>query len=160
MTRDDLAKMAYGVAAELGVAAGEYSATLLERGDIAVLYSIDRWADHHDEKEYQCACKRLSEFGCRSRIVRASFSEAVNKFPDEYFSLVYIDGYAHTGQDGGRTLRDWWPKLKSGGIFAGHDYSPQFQPTIDAVDVFAAEHGLKVNLTTDDALPSWWVVKP
>lgn len=160
MTRDDLAKMAYGVAAELGVAAGEYSAILLERGRVDVLYSIDRWADHHDEAEMRIAQERLAKFQSRSRIIRATFADAVKDFDDEMFDFLYIDGYAHTGQDGGRTLRDWWPKLRSGGIFAGHDYSPQFQPTIDAVDAFAAEHGLTIRLTMDDALPSWWTIKP
>lgn len=101
----------------------------------------------------------LSAFGKRSMIVRDEFAIAVSRFPDGYFSLVYIDGYAHTGQQGGKTLADWWPKVASGGIFAGHDYSPRYPLTVAAVKAFAARHHLAINVTDDDPA-SWWTRKP
>lgn len=160
MTRDDLAARATGVGVELGVAAGAYSETLLERSGLSLLYSIDRWADHHDEAEMHAAEQRLSRFGSRSRIIRSTFADALSLFPDGWFDFIYIDGYAHTGQDNGKTLADWWTKLKRGGMFAGHDYCPQYQPTIDAVDRFIAAHGLCLHITDEADYPSWWCVKP
>lgn len=158
-TRTDLASLVSGVGVELGVAAGDYSAEILRNPRVSLLWSIDRWSDHHDEAEMRRAQARLSEFGTRSNILRVTFDRARAWFDDESFDFIYIDGYAHTGQDGGKTIRDWWPKLKPGGIFSGHDYHPQFQPTIDAVDAFVAEHGLKLHLTTEATYPSWLVVK-
>lgn len=179
----------YGTGVELGVAGGTFSSVILQLhpprpnycerplgrkfSELApdelrsmhimqgnCLTSIDRWTEpHHDIKQYATALALLSIYGERSRVIRSSFTEALVLFPEGSLDFVYIDGYAHTGQEGGQTLREWWPKLKPGGIFSGHDYSPQFQPTIDAVDAFVREHDLRLNLTTEDALPSWWVVK-
>ena len=41
---------------------------------------------------------------------------------------------------GGELLLEWWPKVKVGGIFAGHDYSPAWPKTIEEVDKFEASH--------------------
>ena len=81
--------------------------------------------------------------------------------PDSYFDFIYIDGYAHTGQDGGKTLEDWYPKLRAGGIFAGHDYHKHWSPTIDSVDAFrrSINHRGDLQLTLKDTFPSWWFLK-
>lgn len=159
-TREELAALASGVGVELGVAAGDYSVLLLQRGKLDLLYSIDRWSDHHDDREMQRARKRLAHFGERSRVIHANFSDAVGQFEDGTFDFLYIDGYAHTGQENGETLRQWWPKLKAGGIFAGHDYCRQYPLTVRAVDDFAREHGLSVHVTSEHEFPSWMAVKP
>lgn len=124
------------------------------------LYSIDRWTEaHHGMEEYLRALNRLAEFGQRSTVLRATFEEALGLFEPESLDFVYVDGYAHTGQEGGKTLEDWWPKIQPGGVMAGHDYDPLFQPTIDAVDAFVTRHGLEMHLTGEEKLRSWWVVK-
>ena len=159
-TREELAgKLFRGIGIELGVAAGAFSARILA-GAVEKLYAIDRWTDHHGLDEYLLASDRLRAFGARTTVLRMTFAEACPLFGPASMDFIYVDGYAHTGQEGGQTLRDWWPKLKPGGVLAGHDYSPQYPRTIDAVDAFVAEHGLTLNLTTHDDLPSWWVVKP
>ena len=135
-------------------------ATRILAGAVEKLYAIDRWTDHHGLDEYLLASDRLRAFGARTTVLRMTFAEACPLFGPASMDFIYVDGYAHTGQEGGQTLRDWWPKIKPGGVLAGHDYSPQYPLTIDAVDAFVAEHGLTLNLTTHDALPSWWVVKP
>ncbi len=75
------------------------------------------------------------------------------------FDFIYIDGYAHTGQDNGTILKDWWPKLKSGGMFAGHDYCKQFPKTIEEVNKFATRHQLKLNFTKEEKYTSWYCIK-
>lgn len=133
-----------GIAIELGVAGGLFSETILRLGvHIEHLYSIDMWAGdrRHGDEEYREACKRLQSFGDRSVVFRIDFAGAVSLFPDRFFDFIYIDGYAHTGQEGGQTLYQWWSKLKRGGIFAGHDYSNRFPLTVEVVNEFA--RGLK-----------------
>lgn len=166
--RTELAQhLFHGVGIELGVAAGAFSDTILNAQSpdtpslrVELLYSIDRWTDHHDTREYVAALLRLEGHTLRSRLLRMTFAEALGLFTDAAFDFIYIDGYAHTGQDRGQTLRDWWPKLKPGGVFSGHDYSALYPRTIEEVDAFVAAHGLTLHLTTDERLPSWWVIKP
>lgn len=160
MTRSDLAQLFTGEGVELGVAAGDYSAEILRNPRVSLLRSIDRWADHHDEAEYRRARALLSQFGRRSQVFRLTFDDALPAFFDGSLDFAYLDAYAHEGQCGGRLLEDWWPKIRPGGCFAGHDYHPEYQPTIDVVDAFVRRHGLTLLLTHADRLPSWYIFKP
>ena len=155
-----------GEGAELGVAGGSYSVEILAHCPaVTLLWSIDRWSDHHNVLEYFSAAERLSVFGERSRVRRCTFTEAAAMIPDGSLSWCFIDGYAHTGQDGGYTLDEWWPKLRRGGIFAGHDYHPDWPATMQAVDAFVARHqGLVLGRTAEYVpgreWPSWYLRKP
>lgn len=152
-----------GIFLELGVAAGKYAESILEiRPDIHYC-GIDRWSDHHDEAEMHNAKARLARFP-NVEIIRASFADVVGDFADESIDLIYVDGYAHTGQDGGQTLKEWWPKVKPGGIFAGHDYSENYRETIEAVDAFLRQtigenFRDHLNIIKEKPDESWWVIK-
>lgn len=150
-----------GRAAELGVAKGAFSDELLAARDDFHLYSIDRWGGDrgHDSEEFDAARTLLGRHGGRCTIVRKSFDEALADFEPASLDLIYIDGYAHDGQEGGRTLDAWWSRLKVGGIFAGHDYHPDWKPTVDAVDAFCRKRGLAINVTSGDYFPSWFIMK-
>jgi len=123
-TRNDLAQFAGNVSVELGVRIGEFSRVLLDNSN-TTLYAIDSWQPPCHHRFYPLAKALLEPYGDRCKIMRERFEKAVEYFPDEYFDFVYIDGFAHNGQDRGRTFRDWWPKVKVGGVFAGHDYCPR-----------------------------------
>jgi hypothetical protein len=107
----------------------------------------------------------------------------VDPFIDkESCDFVYIDGnhsYSHVKED----LRLWFPKVKRGGVFAGHDYfdavadkdlEPIFCDGVtpakltsygakSAVDEFAAKSGLELFLTreklTRTQFPTWYFIK-
>lgn len=151
-------------AAELGVAEGLFSEQLLESGGLSILYSIDRWAGDrgHDEVQYRRAVARLEPFGGRSEIMRMDFDQAALLFPDHALYLVYIDGYAHEGP--ASTIKDWWPKVKRGGILAGHDYGQQWPLVTGQVDAFVEQHGLALHVIPAESgkytFPSWAVRKP
>ncbi|MFC4622258.1 class I SAM-dependent methyltransferase [Comamonas nitrativorans] len=169
--RSDIVKLlkpgAIGV--ELGVAEGKFSETLLKTGYFTHLYSIDMWAGdrNHDTKEYKIALSRLLSFREINTTLRMKFDEALELFPDAFFDFIYVDGYAHTGEEGGATFENWWPKLKPGGIMAGDDYSPKWPLVIKAVDTFIANYHLEMAVLdfqkSDDRwsqYPSWVTVKP
>ena len=87
-------------------------------------------------------------------------------FPDEYFDFIYIDGYAHTGQENGRTLAEWWPKVKPGGFLVGDDYSEHWQLVVEVANKFAEHtqrklHVIKCKPEHDWASqePSWLIQK-
>lgn len=153
------------IGVELGVATGQFSKRLLNTGQFNILYSIDAWAGgSHDLSEMKQAQQALDPFGERSVIIRARFDEAVSLFEEEFFDFIYIDGFAHTGQEEGQTLRQWWPKLKPGGLFAGDDYSPSWPLTVKAVDEFAAGRTVgvfesKCLHSVWDQSPSWYLYK-
>lgn len=159
--RIELAAVVEGVCVELGVAEGAYSRSILSNPKVETLFSIDRWAGDrgHDDAQYCIARYNLSGFAGRSRIIREDFSDAVKRFHDGCFDFVYVDGYAHDGQCDGRTLREWWPKVKPGGILAGHDYHDAWPRTVEAVNGFVARRGLRMHLTKPCPFPSWIVQK-
>jgi SAM-dependent methyltransferase len=160
--RDDIALILPkgGVGVELGVAEGMFSEKILRRSQLGHLYSIDMWAGDrsHDVYEYKRAVALLEKHRARNSILRMRFNEALDLFYDEYFDFIYVDGYAHTGQEAGSTLREWYPKLKPGGIFAGDDYDPVHWPQVcSEVDRFAKVMGLKIHIieTREDPDDAW-----
>jgi hypothetical protein len=161
--RTDLTQFVGKIGAELGVQVGNFSRHLIQNSNCDRFYSIDKWGGDrgHDGTEYTAAVNNLKEFGERSKIIRSSFHDALPMFKNEYFDFVYIDGYAHTGQEEGETISSWWRKVKSGGCFAGHDYyKPQFPLTYEYVNKFVEEHSLQLHLTREKYYPSWFVFKP
>lgn len=170
--RDDIAQVLKigGVGVELGVAEGRFSEKILKRSPLSFLYSIDMWSGDrgHDVEEYKTALRRLGPHRARNSALRMTFDEALDLFPDDHFDFIYIDGYAHTGEQGGKTFDDWWPKCRPGGVFAGDDYDPAFPLVVEAVDRFTSGKSLPmfvidpVEKGEDWAshYPTWFVVKP
>lgn len=130
---------------EIGVFKGEFSRNILERWN-GTLYLIDPWRELSDDeyldssnhKNHQDAFAQTMEsikgFESRAFMLRGLGEEMVHLFKDNSLDYIYIDGnhdYDHVKQD----LELWWPKLKAGGLLAGHDYLLDFdwkkQPKLD-----------------------------
>lgn len=168
--RDDVATLFLkgGVGVELGVAAGEFSERILTRSEVSYLYSIDMWAGdrNHDVVQYREALARLAPHRTRNATLRMRFDEALPLFADSSLDFIYVDGYAHDGELNGQTFRDWYPKLKQGGIIAGDDYHPDWPLVVAAVDRFVAENRLElhvINCSEDSwnsKYPTWFALKP
>jgi hypothetical protein len=172
MNREDVVSYALPnvVGIELGIAEGEFSERVLNKYSVKHWYGVDAWSGsrNHDTAEYIKTLRRLEKYRDRNTLLRMNFSEALLLFPNNYFDIIYVDGYAHTGQEQGRTLDEWYPKLKSGGIFSGDDYSPSRWPlNVNMVETFALRNHLEVNViecgekdNTWSVEPTWWVRKP
>ena len=154
------------VGVELGVAEGVFSERLLSSRRFRHLFSIDMFAGDrgHDVLQYCCAIQRLSPYSSTNSIWRMRFEEAVHLFQDGTLDFVYVDGYAHTGQENGNTLEQWFPKVRAGGIFSGHDYSEKFPLVVAEVNNFAHRHHLELHLLHDEENDNWnhgassWVI--
>jgi len=109
----------YGV--ELGVAQGYFSESLLENSNLKILFSIDRWTDHHDYDEYLVAKEKLSKYNERSVILKLKFKDAVKLFDDEIFDFIYIDA-SHNPEDVIFDGINAFRHLKTGGIIIFDDY--------------------------------------
>lgn len=78
------------VGIELGVAAGDFSARLLESGRFDRLYGVDAYADHHEVNEYRLALRRLGPSGGYT-LLRMFFDEALELFAENGFELCIVD---------------------------------------------------------------------
>ena len=154
---------------EVGVDTGQLSERFLQLEHFSSFHSVDKWDDHaHSERQYWAASEKLMQYD-RSRVWRMTAQRFSTLIPDNMFGFIYIDCYAHTGQDGGEVLELLWPKLRVGGIFAGDDYDKRaWRKTYDAVNKFCGEHDRDVNVSDgfckgatirQDGHPSWWIMK-
>ncbi|MBM3676414.1 MAG: class I SAM-dependent methyltransferase [Actinobacteria bacterium] len=169
-----------GTGVEVGVKEGKYSEAILEGWQGRLLVSVDPWLEaepgeyvdianvpqeRHDT--FLAATQaRLSRFGRRSQIWRLTGDEAATRIADSSLDFVYLDArhdYASVQND----LAVWFPKVRPGGIVAGHDYLDGDLPegvfgVRSAVDEFFGALGLGVGSTTAEpaTFPSWLVRLP
>ncbi len=165
-----------GVGVEIGVYEGWFSNYLLTYWRGRRLISIDPWRALGDE--YQDACNReqpimdqfyhraqqlLRNHGERSEIWRMTSREAACRLGDEALDFVYIDAQHHF-EAVREDLELWHPKVRSGGLLAGHDYMDgdfafgRFGVK-SAVDQFAQKHHVRIELTRENNSPSWFFFK-
>jgi len=155
-----------GRGAEIGVMKGNFSATLLREWHGRELLSVDPWLEVPENEDHARAV--LGRFGARSRILAMTSEQAASQVPDGDLDFAYIDAL-HDDASVRADLAAWFPKLRPGGILAGHDYP---EPGVRAaVDAFAAAHGLTVHATGPEPAkgrgagvrrknPSWIVEVP
>ena len=67
--------------------------------------------------------KLLIDQGCRINILKADSQVVYKDYPDGFFDFIFIDG-GHLYEQVKADIINWKPKVKKGGIMAGHDYSP------------------------------------
>jgi hypothetical protein len=151
---------------ELGVAGGGFSRRMMESGRFRRFWGVDAYSDHHDVGQYRQALQTVG-LDRDYHLLRMTFAEAHLLFPDEFFDFVYVDGYAHSGEEGGRTILDWYAKVKPGGILAGDDYDPVRWPLVVwGVHHLVAQIGVPLRVTehilegTYNNYASWFIVKP
>lgn len=119
------------IGAELGVAEGYFSNDLLENG-LEKLYMVDAWAtlpgrgdgaspqEWHDAN-FKKALARVAKHGDNAIILRGTTVEMSQLVADGSLGLVYLDA-GHWYADVMADLQAWVPKVRTGGVVAGHDY--------------------------------------
>lgn len=133
---------------ELGVAKGIYAKRMVESKKFKRFYGVDMYADTHDTAEYCAALKYIGYQNPSYCLLRTDFDSALELFDDNHFDFIYVDGFAHTGEEGGKTLIDWLKKLKNGGILAGDDYHEDWPLVKWAVNDFVKRLGVELYVTT------------
>ena len=184
-----------GKGVEIGVFKGEFSKEILNSWD-GTLYMVDVWRgldeeyedssnQHNHSNAYMETMKNIEGLEDRGIMIRSTSEEASQLFLDESIDFIYIDAnhsYDYVKED----IIFWFPKLKKGGLFSGHDYlkinwynEPIHHPNgkdryiytgdgfyngifgvNSAVDEFCDKNGYEVKITSDDDFfQSWWVIK-
>lgn len=117
--------------AELGVQEGTFAKYVLSNCAFTKYYLIDAWRpleNYHDiansqlpEETFQRAKDAMRSFGNTPIFLRNLTIEAADLIPDDSLDFIYIDA-RHSYEDVLEDMTLYWPKLRSGGLFAGHDF--------------------------------------
>lgn len=165
-----------GFGVEVGTFNGWYAADLLHQWRGEKLYLVDAWRfleywndPMNAHKEEQCrrmvnTFESVYKFGRRVVMIRELSEDAVRLFPDGSLDFVYIDA-DHSFEGVSRDILLWQPKIKPGGILAGHDYLDGRTPNgavynvKSAVDQWAERVGKTVEVIEENAghEPGWIV---
>jgi len=141
--------------AELGVGKGKYTFKICNYFE--EFWAIDWWELEAKEPPYYKArhldteyekVKRISKNSdiiTKFNVIREKFDNAVHEFEDNFFDFIHIDGYAKNKEQLIRNLKNWYPKVKPGGIFSGHDM--QYPRVEQIIRQFAEEKKLTLNIT-------------
>jgi len=165
-----------GSGVEVGVWRGDFSMEIISRSLLSRLYLVDPWCklDDYDDvrnrdfdpSDYLFVHERFCKLRHKVSIVKSTSLSASRNLPN-CLDFVYIDAnheYEYVLQD----LSIWWPKIRVGGVLAGHDVFSLNHPGVTAaVAKFAIDNGLTIDLIPGDFnkggmlvnAHSWYVVK-
>jgi hypothetical protein len=157
-------ELKFKVGAEIGVRTGEFSQVMCEANPGVKMYCIDPWAPYarvsqQRQDRYLRYCRnRLAPYDCT--IIKATSEDAVREFKDDSLDSVYIDG-RHEFDYVMMDLIMWVPKVRRGGIIAGHDYYEFYAGgVITAVNAYTHAHNIQMWYITRELTPSFFWVKP
>jgi len=128
-----------GESVEVGVRKGDFSKHILLHGKGSRHHMVDPW-EHQNETLYLDISNRddswqnhlytdlqnfmEKNYPNRYELHRGYSVQVADKdFADESLDFVYLDA-RHDEAGLAEDMVAWWPKLKKGGLFAGHDYVP------------------------------------
>jgi len=90
-------------------------------------------------------------------LMRMNTEEAHKFIADHSLGFVYIDAQ-HRYENVRDDIKNWLPKVKKGGVIAGHDYNPWGDPSRGGVAKAVDQRFPSVNLEIDSDSKncSWW----
>lgn len=175
-----------GTAVEIGTHHGDFAKSLLLQWHGKQLLCVDPWkatpeyaeqelllANRREsrEEDYKVARRNLYKYIYDHRCVlyRMTSAKAAERVTDGALDFVYLDG-DHRTEAVLADLQLWWPKLRSGGVLAGHDlvcpgekfggWAGMIQPAVFSFFAERVEH-LPVNIVVERGGEPWsfYVVK-
>lgn len=163
-----LAKGGMTRGAEIGVLMGQFSEVLCRNIPGLKLTCVDPWLPYSNwpkpgrmERFFENAKKRLN--GYDVEFLRMTSLEGAKRIKDESLDFCYIDAL-HDFDSVIQDIIAWVPKVRMGGVVAGHDFGPGPRVAVaEAVTAYAHAHGISnLYLTRQcdkDLFPSWFWVK-
>ncbi len=183
-----LNELDFKVGIEIGVAEGEYSEIICKANPQMKVYGIDPWAPYKGYRDYtrtstfsrmyDKTIDRMSRYP-NYKIIKEFSIDGLKMFEDNSIDFVYIDGN-HSEPFVSQDIREWYKKVRPGGILAGHDYA-RIKGRIegklidtnwqvkDAIQKFTKDNKIcpwfvlgseaKVPGTVRDDIRSWMIVK-
>jgi len=156
-----------GRGVEVGVGFGSMSVWLLRHCPELRLTLVDPFVGYDPAdgtSEWMALCgdyiaafvrdRVASEFGDRAEVVRAASLDAAKAVADESLDFVFIDA-DHRYEAVAADIQAWQPKVRKGGVIAGHDYGPQWPGVAKAVKRYV--DAVPVAVDTDSTI--WYAVR-
>src|SRR3990167_2122119 len=167
-------------AVEVGVADGTYSEVLMQANPQMELYGVDPFVPYRGYTDYtrkntfagmeQHAHDTLDKYP-NYEFIKEFSMDAVKRFADDSLDFVYLDAN-HADPYITQDITGWWPKLRRGGIMAGHDWvrtnGSMGQNVKDATVKFAKDNNLILFILGTKAIRegevrdvsrSWMIIK-
>lgn len=129
---------------EIGVYTGESTEMFQQSGKFNVIHAVDPWVDGYNDNEIisiqfnmdvveELFDKRVSDYKEINKLKMSSM-EAVSLFDNGALDFIYIDG-DHSYKSVEEDILAWMPKIKPGGVIAGHDYGyyPGVKKAVDEI---------------------------
>ena len=153
------------VGVEIGTQKGINAYNILRLLPVKKLYLIDPYiyynykgqsngavdSDSLQNKFYKDAKETLSSYDDKIEFITKKSEEAIDNVPNN-LDFVYIDGnhdYSYIKRD----IEMYYPKVKKGGFFGGHDI--HLNDVFKAVSEFKNKKDKKINIERVD----WWFIK-
>jgi hypothetical protein len=165
-TRKDFVKIIdsreYEKCVEVGICKGNNSAWLLDNSKLNVLYGVENWSVRNCKKCREETEERMAKYGRRFQWKVGASLDMADQFEDNSIDFLYIDG-DHRYKDISKDIKKWYPKVRLGGFFGGHDYVVARKcGVIQAVDEFFESIDRQFSLTNpelDEENISFWMIK-
>lgn len=146
---------------EIGCYSGQSTELFINSGLFNTLYCIDPWTNGYDSNDRASFSTEDAEkvFDGRfknNKIIKKikDYSwNAVNNFQDESIDFIYIDGN-HQYQAVKKDFELYYPKIKKGYVFSGHDYAPEYG-VYKAVNEFFKDKSSFITFSDH----SWMIIK-
>jgi hypothetical protein len=189
-----LEQLKWKTAIEVGVQGGLFAKKMLSNWPSCTEYKlVDLWGKEegyqepgghnkrwHD-KVLEMAKHRVKPYLNKTEFFIMRSTSASKLIEDNHFDFVYLDArhdYCAVAED----IAHYWPKVRPGGILAGHDFidaqyaidkvgpnenwgicedgSVQPRAVRGAVEDFAKRENIEFILTSQEGFPSWFIQKP
>ena len=150
---------------EIGIDEGNTSVYFLQNHPTLKLIGIDPYSSYNDwypgghwdqgmcDYKRNIAYEKLKPFMDRWKHLEMISDDAVDLIQEEEYDFIFIDGL-HEYDQVYKDCVNYYPKIKNGGIFAGHDYKV-IEGVGRAVDKFASEKGATVIYLPDNDVWYW-----
>lgn len=161
-----------GPGVEVGTYLGDFAKTILGEWKGRRMISVDPYKAYPKDKYFDSTQNRdqdgvfaeaqanLWPFRERHVFWRMESLEAAPRFADGELDWIFLDGN-HSFESASADIAAWWPKIRSGGLFAGHDFYTRLKDTnsdaLNAVLDLAEAIDTRPHVTWCN---SWWYIKP
>lgn len=113
-------------------------------------YCVDTWngsAEHKGEEHvvkgtlYEHFLSNIEPVKSFIKPIRSTSLEAAKQFSFNSLDFVFIDA-SHDYENVKKDIEAWYPRVKPGGIFSGHDYASDWPGVMRAANEFAQNNNL------------------
>lgn len=144
-----------GTWVELGSYTGKSAAycavELINQDKLGKFYCVDSWSGGKETYDPEVLCNLKEIFMSNMQpiinqidVVESISWDAAAQFEDGTVDFCYVDA-GHTYECVTNDLTSWWPKIKSGCIFGGDDYTKGYPGLQKAVHDFFSPLKIKAN---------------